>query len=85
MKSKQVTTYEAKTHLSKYISMASKGTEIIIKRGSVPVAKLTALDESKEVKPRRPKVGTRTSGPIEYDDDCFCPLSDAELEKDWGL
>ncbi|MCB0318985.1 MAG: type II toxin-antitoxin system Phd/YefM family antitoxin [Bdellovibrionales bacterium] len=85
MKNKEVTTYEAKTHLSKYLTMAKKGIEIVIKRGNVPIAKLTALEESKEAKPRRPKVGTRTSGPIEYDDDCFNPLSDEELKEDWGI
>jgi prevent-host-death family protein len=38
-----VTIHEAKTNLSKLIKKASNGEEIIIARGSQPVAKLVAI------------------------------------------
>jgi prevent-host-death family protein len=38
-----VTVHEAKTNLSKLIKRASNGEEIIIVRGSKPVAKLVAI------------------------------------------
>ena len=46
----QVTTREAKTHLSRLIRQALEGEEIVIMRGKQPVAKLTALTGAR---PRR--------------------------------
>jgi prevent-host-death family protein len=47
---KVVTVHAAKTTLSKLLQRAEKGEEIIIARGSTPVAKLVALDN---VEPKR--------------------------------
>ena len=47
---KPVTIHEAKTHLSKLVAEAEAGREIVIARGSVPVAKLVPLG------PVKPKV-----------------------------
>jgi prevent-host-death family protein len=44
---KQVNLYEAKTHLSRLVEEAERGEEIILARNGKPVAKLTALRESK--------------------------------------
>ena len=43
---KFVSVHAAKTTLSKLLQRAEKGEEIIIARGSTPVAKLVALDYS---------------------------------------
>lgn len=48
--------HEAKTNLSKLVARAEAGDEIIIKRGGVPVAKLTAI---------APQVGKRRLGIFE--------------------
>lgn len=42
-----VTIHEAKTHLSRLINEALRGEEIIIARGKVPLARLTALPEAR--------------------------------------
>ncbi len=47
MKTKVVTIHEAKTNLSRLLQKASAGEEIIISRGSVPVARLVAIGEIK--------------------------------------
>jgi len=42
---KPVTIHEAKTHLSRLISRVEAGEEIVLARGSKPVAKIVALDQ----------------------------------------
>ncbi len=78
---KKVTTHEAKTHLSKLLNEVEAGEDIVICRGTVPSARLVAVDVTVK---RRPKVGQTTSAPVEYDNDAFAPLSDEELAQ-WGL
>ena len=46
MKRSVVTIHQAKTHLSRLIQKATAGEEIIISRGSKPVARLVALAKS---------------------------------------
>ena len=82
MKEEHITTYQAKTHLSKYLKMIGEGMSIVIKRGSVPVARLVPIE--KEQIELRPKVGTITSEEVSYTADCFDSLTDQEL-KDWGV
>jgi prevent-host-death family protein len=78
---KTVTTHEAKTHLSRLLKDVLRGETVIVTNGSVPVARLTAVEP---VPPTRPPVGTVTSEPVALTDDAFAPLSDGEL-KEWGL
>ncbi len=80
----EVSTHQAKTHLSRYLSLVEEGAEIIIKRGRVAVAKLVGLDSQEDTTPRRPKVGVITSEKVQYTKDCFLPLDDSELSE-WGL
>ena len=79
---KTVTTHEAKTHLSKLLAEVEAGEEVVICRGSRPAARLSPL--ARPSSPRRPRVGTRTSGTITATADAFAPLSEEEL-KVWGL
>jgi prevent-host-death family protein len=44
--SKIVNIHEAKTHLSRLLRRAQAGEEIIIARGGVPVARLTAVESA---------------------------------------
>ena len=81
---RKVSTHEAKTHLSRLLAEVQAGEEIIICRGDQPVARLGPLSAERP-EPRRPSVGTRTSSPVEVAPDAFEPLSDAELEEQWGL
>lgn len=47
MKTNVVTIHEAKTNLSRLLQKASNGEEVIISRGSKPVARLIAIGEIK--------------------------------------
>jgi len=77
----EVTVHEAKTNLSKLLAAVESGQEIVVCRGRHPVAKLVPLREPAR---KRPPVGTATSKPVHYTQDCFAPLIGEEL-KDWGL
>jgi len=79
---KKVTTHEAKTHLSRLLAEVEAGEEVIIARGTRPVARLVAL--TRATRRTRPKVGTCTSNPVRWTKDAFAPLSDKELEE-WAL
>ena len=76
---KSVTTHQAKTHLSRLLKEAQAGEVIIIRNGSVPVAKLTSLGTTEG---SRPRVGTTTSAPVGYTAEAFAPLSDDEM-REW--
>lgn len=79
---KQVSTHEAKTHLSRLIAEVEAGEEVVIYRGAVAAARLIAVTE-KPMRPR-PEVGTITSGPVEVAPDAFAPLAGSDLAI-WGL
>jgi len=74
-----VTIHKAKTNLSRLIARVCRGEEIIISRGSKPVARLVAIED---------KDGLRTpgawKGKLSYTDDAFAPLGEQEL-KDLGF
>ena len=78
---KTATIHQTKTHLSRMLKEIQGGETIIILNGSTPVAKLMAVEPPAV---RRPKVGTRTSLPVQYTEDAFRPLTDEQL-KEWGL
>jgi prevent-host-death family protein len=69
-----VTIHEAKTNLSSLIQKAAAGEEIIIARGSKPVAKLIALGEIKGKRQPGSMKGKLQVGPEFFD-----PLPDDEL------
>ncbi len=73
----RVTIHEAKTHLSRLIQEVLVGEEVIIARGSQPVARLIALPEAR----RRRRLGS-AKGRIRIADDFDAPLDDfAEYQK----
>lgn len=75
---KTFTIHEAKTNLSRLIERACRGEEVIIARGSEPVARLVALAD---VKGRRQPGSLK--GKLRVGPEFFEPLSDAELDA-WG-
>lgn len=72
-----VTMHQAKTNLSKLIERASQGEEIIIARGSKPVARLVPIGVEKGKR----KPGS-WKGKISIGPEFFEPLPDDEL-KHW--
>jgi prevent-host-death family protein len=77
----RVTVHEAKTNLSKLLVAVEAGEEVIVCRGSHPVARLVPLTEHSR---KRPPVGVATSKPVRYSADCFAPMTASEL-KAWGI
>ena len=69
-----VTIHQAKTNLSRLIKKASDGEEIIIARGSKPVARLVAVGE---VKGKRQPGSLK--GSLIVGSEFFEPLPDDEL------
>lgn len=78
---KTATTHYAKTHLSQLLREVNEGETVIILKGTVPVAKLVAVDRQP---PKRPKIGTITSAPVTLAKGALEPLTDDELDG-WGL
>lgn len=79
---RQVSTHEAKTHLSRLLAEVEAGEEIVICRGATPAARLVPV--SRKLSRRRPMIGTVTSEAVHATEDAFAPLSADELEQ-WGI
>ncbi|MCU0226980.1 MAG: type II toxin-antitoxin system prevent-host-death family antitoxin [Bryobacterales bacterium] len=74
MKTKAVTIHEAKTQLSRLIQQAARGEEVIIARGSKPVARLVPIGD---VKGKR--VPGALKGKLVVGKEFFQPLPGEEL------
>lgn len=83
-KTKLVTIHEAKTNLSRLIAEACKGEEIIIARGSEPVARLIAIKPNGKEQDKGPRKPGLFKGKFTVGPEFFEPLPDDELEA-WGL
>lgn len=71
-----VTIHQAKTNLSRLIQKVSQGEEVIIARGSKPVARLVAVGE---VKGKRQPGSLK--GVLHVGADFFEPLPESELAR----
>ena len=71
-----VTVHHAKTNLSKLLAQAEAGEEVIIARGTKPVAKLVPVHEPVS---KAPRVPGRLKGKIALTDAFFEPLPEEEL------
>jgi prevent-host-death family protein len=73
------TVHQAKTNLSRLLEEASSGKEVIIARGSEPVAKLVPIGAA-----RSKREPGKFAGQITYTADAFAPLTESEL-RDLGF
>jgi prevent-host-death family protein len=72
------TVHQAKTHFSRLLKEAEAGQEVIVMRGSKPVARIVPINE--------PAASTRHlagayRGRIHWDEDAFDPMTDKELAE----
>ena len=70
------TVHQAKTNLSRLLEEACSGKEVVIARGSQPIAKLVPLSSAS-----KNRVPGRLKGLISWTADAFDPLSDQELAE----
>lgn len=77
----KVTMNQVADNFAHWITLIGKGEEVMVVDHERPVARITRCEP---VAGNRPKVGTLTSAPVRYADDCFAPLTEEEL-KDWGI
>jgi prevent-host-death family protein len=70
------TVHQAKTQFSRLLKEAEAGKEVIVMRGSKPVAKVVAINEP--VAPKR-RIPGGFEGLVHADDGAFDPLTDEQL------
>jgi prevent-host-death family protein len=70
------TVHQAKTHFSRLLKEAEAGKEVIVLRGTKPVAKIVPIAEPSE--PKRRLAGLYR-GRVIFDDKALDPLTDEEL------
>ncbi|HWG59462.1 MAG TPA: type II toxin-antitoxin system Phd/YefM family antitoxin [Candidatus Acidoferrales bacterium] len=73
------TVHQAKTNLSRLISEACEGGDVVIARGKQPVARLVPLAGN-----RKKRLPGRLKGRIRVPKAFFKPVSRAELAR-WGI
>jgi prevent-host-death family protein len=72
------TVHQAKTHFSRLLKEAEAGKEVIVMRGSKPVAKIVAINEA--AAPELPfRLLGAYRGKMSWDEDAFDPMTDEEL------
>jgi prevent-host-death family protein len=77
----EMTLTYAEAHFSQLLQLVAKGEEVVLRNESEPVARIVPIPSTAGT---RPRVGTLTSGPVSWTEDCFAPLDDAGM-KELGL
>ena len=72
------TVHQAKTHFSRLLKEAEAGKEVIVMRGSKPVAKIVPIEAPAEEKLPFRLIGA-FRGKISWDEDALDPMTDQEL------
>ena len=70
------TVHQAKSQLSRLLQEACDGKEVVIARGSKPVARLVAIGAA-----RKKRIPGRLKGQISYTPEAFDPLTDVEMKE----
>ena len=72
------TVHQAKTHFSRLLKEAEAGKEVIVMRGSKPVARIVPIEPPAVDKPPFRYIGA-FKGLVHADDSAFDPLTDEQL------
>jgi prevent-host-death family protein len=70
------TVHQAKTHFSRLLKEAEAGKEVVVMRGSKPVARIVPIADQP---PSKRQLAGIYRGTVTFDDKALDPLSDAEL------
>jgi prevent-host-death family protein len=70
------TVHQAKTHFSRLLKEAEAGQEVIVMRGSKPVAKIVPISDQA---PAKRQLAGIYRGMVTFDEKALEPLSDTEL------
>lgn len=71
------TVHQAKTHFSRLLKQVEAGEEVIVMRGSHPVAKLVPFEAVQKTSPRRQPGGFEVLAP--FDESALEPMSAEQL------
>lgn len=71
----------AETHFSQLLGVVADGEEVVLHRGTVPVARIVPIPTVSVV---RPRVGERTSAPVLWSVAAFAPMNEDGM-KELGL
>ena len=71
----------AETHFSQLLRFVAEGEEVVLRNGTVPVARIVPIPRAPGL---RPKVGEVTSAPVRWSAESFAAL-DEEGIKELGL
>ena len=71
----------AESHFSHLMRVVSKGEEVVLRNGTVAVARIVPIAPASRA---RPKVGEVTSAPVRWTEESFAAM-DEEGIKDLGL
>jgi prevent-host-death family protein len=72
------TVHQAKTHFSRLLKEAEAGKEVVVMRGSKPVARIVPINEPQSETPPFRLMGA-FRGRMRWDEDAFDPMTDEEL------
>ena len=69
----------AETHLSHLLQQVALGEEVLLRQGTVAVARIVPVKSSSPLK--RPRVGERTSAPVLWTAESFAALDEAGMQE----
>lgn len=69
----------AETHFSQLLQRVALGEEVLLRQGTLAVARIVPVKSSSPLK--RPRVGERTSSPVRWNKESFAPLDDAGMRE----
>jgi len=73
------TVHQAKTHFSRLLREAEAGREVVVMRGTKPVAKIVPIEQAGAVETVPFRLAGAYRGKIGWTEDAFNPMTDAEL------
>ena len=69
----------AETHLSQLLQQVALGEEVLLRQGTVAVARIVPVKGSSPL--TRPRVGVRTSAPVRWNAESFAALDEAGMQE----